>query len=160
MYHLTEAYLMATYICLLAIYLGALVFGTAVVAPVVVTSLDESAAALFLRRYWVAYHRFAVIGGLIFAIIAALGSTASAVPPRYSFLLVCLAGLMTICFYVAMALISPINNARDAGDDQRFNRLHRLNVTLVSLGMIVSALLLAALVYVLPGQFTFWPTAG
>jgi hypothetical protein len=67
---------------------------------------------------------------------------------------------MTICFYVAMSLISPINHARDAGDDQRFNRLHRLNVTLVSLGMIVSALLLAALVYVLPGQFTFWPTAG
>ena len=67
---------------------------------------------------------------------------------------------MTICFYVAMSLISPINNARDARDDQRFNRLHRLNVTLVSLAMIVSALLLAALVYVLPGQFTFWPTAG
>ena len=41
MYHLTEAYLMASYICLLAIYLGALVFGTAVVAPVATTALDE-----------------------------------------------------------------------------------------------------------------------
>lgn len=160
MYHLTEAYLMASYICLLAIYLGALVFGTAVVAPVATTALDEPAAAAFLRRYWVAYHRFAVLGGLFFTVIAGLGSTASALAVRYAFLLVCLAGLMTICFYLAMPLISPINNAKDTGDYLGFNRLHRLNVSLVSLGMIVTALLVAALVYVLPGQFTFWPTAG
>jgi hypothetical protein len=151
---------MATYISLLAIYLGALIFGTAVVAPLAVSSLDGAAAAAFLRRYWVVYHRFAVLGGLAFATIAALGSTASAVPLRYSFLLVCLAGLMTICFYLAMSLIQSINQAKDNEDHQRFNRLHRLNVSFVSLGMIVAALLLAALIYVLPGQFTFWPTAG
>lgn len=160
MYHLAEAYLMATYICLLALYLGGLIFGTALVAPIAVTSLDESAAAIFLRKYWVAYHRIAVLGGLLFTVVAALASTASAVPMRYSFLLVCLAGLMTICFYVAMTLINPINQARDAGQNQRFNRLHRFNVILVSLGMLVAIALLAALIYVLPGQFTFWPTAA
>ena len=159
MYHLTEAYLMATYICLLAIYLGALVFGTAVVEPVAVTNLDEAATA-FLRRYWIAYHRFAVLGGLVFTAVAALASTATPVPARYALLLVCLAGFLTTCFYLAMSLIGPINQARDLEDDERFKRLHRLNVSLVSLGMIVTALLLVALVYVLPGQFTFWPTAG
>ena len=56
MYHLSEAYLMATYICLLASYLGALLFGTAVVAPIAVGSLSETQAGAFLRRYWVIYH--------------------------------------------------------------------------------------------------------
>ena len=160
MYHLSEAYLMATYICLLATYLGALIFGTAVVAPVAVGSLPETQAGTFLRRYWVIYHRIAVIGGLLFAGAAALGSTVSAVPVRYSLLIVCLAGLMTLCFYVAMTLIPSINNARDAGNTQTFDRLHRRNVSLVSAGMLTSLVLLVALVYVLPGQFTFWPTAA
>ena len=160
MYHLSEAYVMATYICLLATYLGALIFGTAVVAPVAVDSLPEPEAGDFLRRYWVIYHRIAVIGGLLFAGAAAVGSTVSAVPVRYSLLIVCLAGLMTLCFFVAMTLIPPINHAKDTGDIQTFDRLHRRNVGLVSAGMLITLLLLIALVYVLPGQFTFWPTAA
>jgi hypothetical protein len=31
---------------------------------------------------------------------------------------------------------------------------------LVSFGMLTTLVLLIALVYVLPGQFTFWPTAA
>ncbi|NCF44288.1 MAG: DUF4149 domain-containing protein [Proteobacteria bacterium] len=151
---------MATYISLLASYLGALIFGTAAVAPIAVGTLPEAAAALFLRRYWVACYRFAVIGGLLFAGTAALASTVSAVPSRYALLLVSLAGLMTLCFYVAMTLIPKINAARDTDDSDGFERLHRLNVSLVSGGMLVTLLLLAALIYVLPGQFTFWPTAS
>lgn len=158
MYHLSEAYLMASYISLLAIYLGALIFGTAAVAPIAVGTLEENSAGVFLRRYWVVYHRFAVFGGLFFAVIAAIGSTVSAVPSRYALLLVSLAGLMTVLFYSAMRLIPSINHARDAADDEIFNRLHRLNVSLVGLGMLTAIALLAALIYVLPGQFTFWPT--
>ena len=158
MYHLSEAYLMASYISLLAIYLGALIFGTAAVAPIAVGTLAADSAGMFLRRYWVVYHRFAVFGGLLFAVIAAIGSTVSAVPSRYALLLVSLAGLMTIVFYSAMRLIPSINHARDAADDETFNRLHRLNVSLVSLGMLTAIALLVALIYVLPGHFTFWPT--
>ena len=160
MYHLSEAYLMATYICLLASYLGALLFGTAVVAPIAVGSLSETQAGAFLRRYWVIYHRIAVIGGLLFAGAAALGSTVSAVPAPYALLIVCLTGLMTLCFYVAMTLIPSINHAKDAGDTQTFARLHHRNVSLVSFCMLTTLVLLIALVYVLPGQFTFWPTAS
>jgi len=61
---------------------------------------------------------------------------------------------------VAMTLIPSINHAKDAGDTQTFARLHRRNVSLVSFGMLTSLVLLIALVYVLPGQFTFWPTAA
>ena len=160
MYHLSEAYLMASYIALLAVYVGALIFGTAAVAPIAIGTLAEDSAGMFLRRYWVAYHRFAVIGGLFFAGTAAVGSTASAVPSRYALLLVSLAGLMTILFFSAMRLIPSINTARDNADDDTFNRLHRLNVSLVSLGMLTAIALLVALIYVLPGQFTFWPTAS
>ena len=98
MYHLSEAYLLASYISLLAIYLGALIFGTAAVAPTAVGTLEENSAGVFLRRYWVVYHRFAVFGGLFFAVIAAIGSP---FPPssRYALLLVSLAGLMTVLFY-------------------------------------------------------------
>ena len=160
MYHLSEAYLMASYISLLAIYLGALIFGTAAVAPIAVGTLEENSAGIFLRRYWVVYHRFAVFGGLFFAGTAAIGSTVSAVPSRYALLVVSLASLMTILFYSAMSLIPSINFARDASDDGTFNRLHRLNVSLVSFGMLTAIALLAALIYVLPGQFTFWPTAS
>jgi hypothetical protein len=67
---------------------------------------------------------------------------------------------MTLCFYVAMTLIPSINHAKDAGDTQTFARLHRRNVSLVSFGMLTTLVLLIALVYVLPGQFTFWPTAA
>ena len=59
-----------------------------------------------------------------------------------------------------MTLIPPINHAKDTGDIQTFDRLHRRNVGLVSAGMLNTLLLLIALVYVLPGQFTFWPTAA
>ena len=117
----------ASYISLLAIYLGALIFGTAAVAPIAVGTLEENSAGVFLRRYWVVYHRFAVFGGLFFAVIAAIGSTVSAVPSRYALLLVSLAGLMTVLFYSAMRLIPSINHARDAADDDTFDRLHRLN---------------------------------
>ena len=160
MYHLSEAYLMASYIALLAVYLGALVFGTAAVAPIAVGTLAADSAGMFLRRYWVTYHRFAVTGGLFFASSAAIGSTVSAVPSRYALLLVSLAGLMTILFFVAMRLIPSINEARDNADNETFNRLHRINVSLVSLGMLTAIALLVALIYVLPGQFTFWPTAS
>ena len=53
-----------------------------------------------------------------------------------------------------------MNSARDAGNEERFNRLHQLDVVLVSAGMLTGLLLLIALIYVLPGQFTFWPAAG
>ena len=149
MYHLSEAYLMAAYISLLAAYLGALMFGTGAIAPLAVRLLPEDAGATLLRAYWPRFHKFAVIAGLGFTLVAAAGAGFSA-----------LAGLMTLCFYTGLRIIPAVNSARDAGNEARFNRLHRLDVVLVSTGMLTGLTLLVALVYVLPGQFTFWPTAA
>jgi len=160
MYHLFEAYLMAAYISLLAAYLGALMFGTGAVAPLAVRLLPEDAGATLLRAYWPRFHKFAVIAGLGFTLLAAAGAGFSALPVAYVSLLVALAGLMTLCFYTGLRVIPAVNSARDAGNEARFNRLHRLDVMLVSTGLLTGLLLLIALVYVLPGQFTFWPTAG
>lgn len=160
MYHLTEAYLMAAYISTLAAYWGALIFGTAVVAPIAVTRLDEAPAASFLRRYWLVYHRFAVLGGFLLTAVAALAAGFSAVPIVYGLLCVSIGALMTVIFYVALTLIPKINLARDRRESKRFDRLHRMDVGLVGLGILTGLILMLAVIYVLPGQFTFWPTAG
>lgn len=158
MYHLTEAYLMAAYACLLAGYIGALVFGGMAVAPLAVRLLDEDSSAVLLRRFWLRYHRFAVAAGLILTLAWAIASAFSAVPLVYAAGLVCLAALMTLSFWVGLQIIPAINAARDAGASRRFVRLHALDIALVALGILAAVALLIGLIYVLPGQFTFWPT--
>lgn len=160
MYHLTEAYLLAGLICAAAAYLGALLFGAGVVAPLMVRTLGEAAAAPLLRAYWPSFHGFAVGAGTLIMLCVALGSAFSAVPILYSLLVVMLSALMTVCFLLGWRLIPAINAARDAGAEADFSRLHRLDVILVGLGMLLALLVIAALVYVLPGQFTFWPIAA
>ncbi len=159
MYHLAEAYLMAGYICLLAAYLGALMFGAGAIAPLVVSTLSAESSAILLRRFWLRYHRFAVVGGAFFTLVCAVGSFFSAVPLIYSTVMLAIAGVMTLSFYVGQHLIPAINLARDMGDQQQFERLHRLDIILVAVGLLAAIALLVGLVYVLPGQFTFWPTA-
>lgn len=158
MYHLTEAYLMAGGICLLAALLGALLFGASVVAPLIARSVDDATAGVLLRRFWPRYHRIAIVGGLTFTLLGAFALPFSALPTIYSSLLVALAALTTISFYVGDRLIPSINAARDRGDQVTFDRLHRLDVACVGAGLVAGFVLLAALVYVLPGQFTFWPS--
>ncbi|XOV83986.1 MAG: hypothetical protein ACFHXK_02490 [bacterium] len=157
MYHLAEAYLMAGYICLLAAYLGALMFGAGAIAPLVVKTLAADHSASLLRRFWLQYHRFAVVGGAFFTLVCAVGSFFSAVPLVYSTVMLAISGVMTLSFYVGLHLIPAINLARDMSDEPQFARLHRLDVILVAVGLLAALVLLIGLVYVLPGQFTFWP---
>ena len=160
MYHLTEAYLLASLICLTAAYLGALLFGAGGVAPLVVRTLGEEAAGPLLRAYWPRFHGFAVGVGTLIMLCIAVGSVFSAVPSLYSLLVVMLCALMTACFLIGWRLIPAINRARDTGAAEEFARLHKLDVMLVGIGMLLTVLVIAALVYVLPGQFTFWPSSG
>lgn len=157
MYHLSEAYLMSGLICLLAAYLGALTFGTVAVAPLAVNVLSEEGGAKLLRRFWLRLHRFAVLVGLLLTLTCSIGAFYSAVPITYSLLMIAIAGFMTVCFYVGLQLIPLINRARDLGEQNTFDRLHRWDVVLVGVGLLSGVLLLVGLVYVLPGQFTFWP---
>jgi hypothetical protein len=157
MYHLAEAYLLAALVCLTAVYLGALLFGTGGVAPLVVRTLGEETAGPVLRAYWPRFHGFAVVCGTLITLLVAVGSVFSAVPSVYALLVVVLCGLMTSCFLVGWRLIPAINSARDRGAHDVFQRLHRWDVFLVGLGIMLTAMVIVALVYVLPGQFTFWP---
>jgi hypothetical protein len=158
MYHLTEAYLMSTLICLFAAFLGALVYGSSVIPATIIRVLGESGSATLLRTYWSTYHRFAVFAGTAFTATIAAGSNFSAVPAIYSLLVVTLCGTMTVLFLFAWRLIPAINAARDAGDPKRFKRLHRIDIALVGGGMLLALVVLATLVYVLPGHFTYYPT--
>jgi len=149
---------MAGYICLLAAYFGALLFGAAAIAPLAVSTLSADQSAVLLRRFWLRYHRFAVVGGVFFTLICAVGSFFSAVPLIYSTVLLAIAGVMTLSFHVGLHLIPAINLARDMDDEPQFARWHRLYVILVAVGLLAALALIVGLVYVLPGQFTFWPT--
>ena len=150
---------MTALICSLAALLGALVFGAATVAPTAVRLLDQQAQALFLRSYWVTYHQTAVYSGLIMTIIMAVGSVFSAVPLLYATIILALSSAMTLSFWMGLRVIPAINRARDEGDEQLFNRLHSMDLYLVGAGLLLLLAVIIGLVYVLPGQFTFWPTA-
>lgn len=97
MYHLTEAYLLAGFICLLAAYLGALLFSTIVVAPLIVRTLDGPEGSRLLRAYWPKIHAFAVIGGTALTLIMAGSWSFSALPAVYAMAVIAAAGLMTMC---------------------------------------------------------------
>ncbi len=156
MYHLLDAYLLSAFVAALSAYLGALIFGAAAVPSVILKTLGESAAAAVLRSYWPRYHRLAVLLGTALTVCLVLILPTEILPAIYSLLLTALAALMTLCFFVGMQLIGSINAARDAGDEASFSRLHRRDIVLVPCGIQQALSLLWAIIYVLPGQFTFW----
>lgn len=156
MYHLADAYLLSAFVAVLGAYLGALVFGAAAVPSVILQTLDEATAAPVLRRYWPRYHRVAVALGTVLTASLVLILPSNTLPAIYTLLLTALAASMTLCFFVGMRLIKSINASKDAGDEETFNRLHRRDVMLVGLGLLLGLGLMVAIIYVLPGQFTFW----
>lgn len=158
MYHLTEAYLMATFIALVAAGWGALVAGGSLLPVLFQRTLPEAHAGRLLRAYWPNYFRFAIGLGLLATLTSALAFPFSALPNLYVFMVTVIAAAMTACFFLAWSLIPQINAARDGGAEDRFNRLHRYNIGLTGSGLLCGTALLVALIYVLPGQFTFWPT--
>ena len=158
MYHLTEAYLLATFIALVAAGWGALVAGGSLLPTLFQRTLPEAHAGRLLRAYWPNYFRFAVGLGLLATVVSAAAFPFSALPSLYVLLLTVIAAVMTSCFFAAWNLIPLINAARDQGEDARFRTLHRANMALTGVGLFCGTALLGAMIYVLPGQFTFWPT--
>lgn len=80
MYPLTEACLITSLICLTAGYLGALVFGSGVVALLVVRMPGEQVGGLLLRAYWPCYRGFHVV--LAMAVLVAV---VYALPGQFTF---------------------------------------------------------------------------
>ena len=118
-----------------SILLGALIFGTAVVAPIAITTLGETNAGSFLRKYWIVYHRLGLFGSLSIFVLTLAASTLLQNLDT-SIHLLALATFSAICFFFGLKLIPEINAARDADQNDKFKKLHLLDVILVGLAQL------------------------
>ena len=118
-----------------SIFLGALIFGTAVVAPIAITTLGETNAGSFLRKYWIVYHRLGLFGSLSILVLTLAASTLLQNLDT-SIHLLALATFSAICFFFGLKLIPEINAARDADQHDKFKKLHLLDVILVGLAQL------------------------
>ena len=113
----------------IGIQVGAIVFQSGFVAPVVFAELDESAASRFLRSLFPRFFRLGIVCGalgLVALVAAGLAGGFHAPLP----LLVAIAAATTALDAAALALVPAINDARDRGaaGAARFRFLHRLSV--------------------------------
>lgn len=111
------------------IQVGAIVFQSGLVAPVVFAELDESAASRFLRSLFPRFFRLGIAcGALVLLALVGAGLAAGFEAPLP--VLIAIAATMTALDAAALALVPAINDARDLGPPgaARFRFLHRLSV--------------------------------
>ncbi|MFK7914531.1 MAG: hypothetical protein AB8B93_11505 [Pseudomonadales bacterium] len=159
MYHLTEAYLLATFISLLAAVWGAQLLAISAVPRLLRTTLDAAPLHKTMHSYWPTFFKWAMAWGVFATIIIGCSVPFSAIPNIYGLLLTAIAGLATLCNYSAWLARSRQLHA-DTDRAGHGTDLGTLPALLIIAGLAAGLWLIAALVYVLPGQFTFWPTAN
>ncbi|MEM1089836.1 MAG: DUF4149 domain-containing protein [Pseudomonadota bacterium] len=145
-----QSYLLLGLLSVLTFYVGALVFGSGAVAPLVIRVLGEQTGGPLLRAYWPRYHAFAVAGGVLITIGAAVVSFMGDLTTKLALGYLIPAAVMTILFAIGWRLIPAINAARDEGENARFDRLHKLDVMLVSVGMLLGLGLAVAMLLTFP----------
>ncbi len=124
-----------------AILLGAMLFFSGLVAPVVFIKLDPKQAAAFIRSIFPHYYSVIIILSLISTCLLARGYD----KPYLMMALVFLLGL--ISRQILMPRINTYRDAEIAGDKNAkitFNRLHKLSVGINATQI---ALLIAALIF-------------
>ncbi|MEM7504946.1 MAG: DUF4149 domain-containing protein [Pseudomonadota bacterium] len=114
-----------------AVWVGAIVFQTAVVAPTVFASLDEAAARLFLRRLFPRFFQLGICCGVLM-IAAIAGAVATRDWTETLGQLAVLSVIMLLLEVISLAMVPRINAARDAGEAGKttFSRLHLVSVLL------------------------------
>jgi hypothetical protein len=157
MYHLTEAYLMSALICLLAVFLGAMCFAFFAINERALVLKDASGAANQFD-FSMRVHRSAAWCATFFTLAIAIGSTFSAVPVVYTLLVVSLSGLMSVLYLLAWRVQHAVHHAEAAGRTARLQPNQRAAKLLLAGGMLMTVGVIVALVYVLPGHFTYYPT--
>ena len=118
---------------LISIWIGVIVFFSAIIAPTVFKTLDEKSAGVFLRAFFPKYYLFAiVIGFAALALIMIFNIEMS------NILYIAIVS-MTILSIISRFMIPIINNARDMGEQgkQKFNRLHALSVSLNVITLVI-----------------------
>ena len=118
---------------LVSIWVGSIIFFSAIIAPTVFKVLDEKSAGLFLRAFFPKYYIFGLIIGVLSLILIFLLNI-----PVNTMLLALL--IVMIALTVTSKLMIPvINAARDMGEAgvPRFKKLHPMSVMLNVLTLIV-----------------------
>ena len=115
---------------LISIWVGSIIFFSAIIAPTVFKALDEKNAGIFLRAFFPKYYIFGIILGFIALI---LGIKAM------SLILVSMVVAMILLSIISRLMIPAINTARDMGVEgvSRFKKLHTLSVFLNILTLII-----------------------
>ena len=115
---------------LISIWVGSIIFFSAIIAPTVFKALDEKNAGIFLRAFFPKYYIFGIILGFIALI---LGIKAM------SLMLVSMVVAMILLSIISRLMIPVINAARDMGveGESRFKKLHTLSVFLNILTLII-----------------------
>ena len=111
---------------LISVWVGVIVFFSAIIAPTVFKTLDEKSAGVFLRAFFPKYYLFAIVIGLAALALIMIFDI------KVSNILYIAIVSMTILSIISRFMIPMINNARDMGEKgkQKFNRLHMLSVSL------------------------------
>ena len=111
---------------LISIWIGVIIFFSAIIAPTVFKTLDEKSAGIFLRAFFPKYYHFAIILGLAALILIAVFEI------KIDGVLYLAIVSMTILSIISRLMIPVINNARDMGEKakKKFNRLHFVSVSL------------------------------
>ena len=118
---------------LVSIWVGSIIFFSAIIAPTVFKVLDEKSAGLFLRAFFPKYYIFGLIIGVVSLILIFLLNI-----PVNTVLLALL--IVMIALTVTSKLMIPvINAARDLGEAgaPRFKKLHTMSVMLNVLTLVV-----------------------
>ena len=118
---------------LISIWIGVIIFFSAIIAPTVFKTLDEKSAGVFLRAFFPKYYLFAIVIGLASLALIMIFNI------EMSNILYIAIVSMTILSIISRFMIPIINNARDMGEKgkQKFNRLHALSVSLNVITLVI-----------------------
>ena len=118
---------------LISIWVGIIIFFSAIIAPTVFKALDEKSAGVFLRAFFPKYYLFAIVIGLAALALIMIFDI------KVSNILYIAIVSMTILSIISRFMIPMINNARDMGEKgkEKFNRLHMLSVSLNVITLVI-----------------------
>ena len=125
---------------LISIWVGSIIFFSAIVAPTVFKSLDEKNAGVFLRAFFPKYYNFGILLGVASLALMYL----SGIIPVLNYSLFVINVLMLVFTIIGKMMIPLINNARDLGasGEKKFKILHLISVILNVITLIIGIIFL------------------
>ena len=108
-------------ILLSGLIVGTIIFHSAIVAPTVFRTLDESDASIFLRTIFPKFFLFLTLISVVNFLMALIDGQSG---------VMVIAAVSAVLMGIAYGLIPITNRSRDEGLQHRFSQLHRVSVLL------------------------------